>query len=276
MSSLPTTGQEVIMKIVSVIIAAVLILASSAIGGDYIRLGIDSIPAGATNYEIRFYVERTCPSPTLIMGASNGFVLAPTGDVTWAFNHYVADSVASSWFSLGGLLFTSGFDGSPPDWFLTGGAAMCCGMPITLERSYFSIFLDLGPGIGQILIDSSFVGTAGAWKFSGMTCGLGGAPDRPLFLNRDYDDVHPAVITVYEPLCGDANLSGAVDIDDPVYLVNYVFLFGPAPNPILKSDCDCSGGDVPVDIDDIVHLMDYILRGGPAPCDTDGDGVLDC
>jgi hypothetical protein len=49
-----------------------------------------------------------------------------------------------------------------------------------------------------------------------------------------------------------------------------------APNPLLKADCDCSGGDVPVDIDDVIHLMDYVLRGGPPPCDIDGDGVPDC
>jgi predicted outer membrane repeat protein len=79
-----------------------------------------------------------------------------------------------------------------------------------------------------------------------------------------------------DALCGDVNADGAVDIDDPVYLVTFVFSFGPAPIPLSVGDCDCSGGDIPVDIDDIVHLLDYILRGGPEPCDADGDGVPDC
>ena len=65
-----------------------------------------------------------------------------------------------------------------------------------------------------------------------------------------------------------------MDIDDPVFLINYIFLFGPAPNPLLKADCDCSGGDVPVDIDDVVHLINYIFYDGPEPCDV--DGVPDC
>jgi hypothetical protein len=38
-------------------------------------------------------------------------------------------------------------------------------------------------------------------------------------------------------------------------------------------DSDCSGA---VDIDDVVWLINYIFTGGNAPCDTDGDGVPDC
>jgi len=73
--------------------------------------------------------------------------------------------------------------------------------------------------------------------------------------------------------CGDVNISGGVDIDDVVFLVNYVFLGGPAPTPIEMGDTDCSGF---VDIDDIVYLIQYIFSGGYAPCDIDGDGIPDC
>ncbi len=38
-------------------------------------------------------------------------------------------------------------------------------------------------------------------------------------------------------------------------------------------DSDCSGA---VDIDDVVWLINYIFTGGNAPCDTDGDGLPDC
>ena len=150
-------------------------------------------------------------------------------------------------------------------------------MPIMTDTYLFSLFLDIGPGEGEILIDSAYVFTAGAWKWSGMTCGQGGAPDRPLFVDKYGSDAnHPIHITVYEPLCGDVTLDGAVDIDDPVFLISYIFAFGPAPNPLSVGDCDCSGGGVPVDIDDVVYLMNYILRDGPEPCDVDGDGVPDC
>jgi hypothetical protein len=69
--------------------------------------------------------------------------------------------------------------------------------------------------------------------------------------------------------CGDANGSGgdpAVDIDDVVYLINYIFAGDPAPEPLEAGDANCSGGDVPVDIDDVVYLINYIFSGGPEPC----------
>jgi hypothetical protein len=61
---------------------------------------------------------------------------------------------------------------------------------------------------------------------------------------------------------GDANGDQAVDIDDAVFLITYVFSNGPAPEPIESGDADASGG---VDIDDVVHLIYYIFLGGPGP-----------
>ncbi|MFH1891545.1 MAG: right-handed parallel beta-helix repeat-containing protein [Candidatus Zixiibacteriota bacterium] len=63
---------------------------------------------------------------------------------------------------------------------------------------------------------------------------------------------------------GDADGSSAVDIDDVVYLISYIFSGGPAPSPLCCADVDCSGA---VDIDDVVYLISYIFSGGPAPCD---------
>jgi hypothetical protein len=74
-------------------------------------------------------------------------------------------------------------------------------------------------------------------------------------------------------VCGDADTSGEVDIDDVVYLINYIFADGPAPHPVESGDADCSGD---VDIDDVVYLIAYIFSGGNAPCDIDGDEVPDC
>jgi hypothetical protein len=72
---------------------------------------------------------------------------------------------------------------------------------------------------------------------------------------------------------GDADGSGDVDIDDAVYLINYIFAGGPPPNPLAAGDADCSGG---TDIDDVVYLINYIFAGGPPPGDPNGDGVPDC
>jgi len=65
-------------------------------------------------------------------------------------------------------------------------------------------------------------------------------------------------------LCGDADASGAVDIDDAVYIIGYIFAGGPAPQPFGAGDVNCSGD---VDIDDVVYLIGYIFSGGPPPCD---------
>jgi hypothetical protein len=73
--------------------------------------------------------------------------------------------------------------------------------------------------------------------------------------------------------CGDADSSGDVDIDDAVYLVNYIFSGGPPPNPFEVGDVGCADG---VDIDDVVYLVVFIFGGGPVPCDPNDDGIPDC
>jgi hypothetical protein len=67
-------------------------------------------------------------------------------------------------------------------------------------------------------------------------------------------------------VCGDANSSLSVDIDDIVYLISFIFSGGPPPAPVESGDPDCSGG---VDIDDVVYLINYVFASGPEPC-------LDC
>jgi len=74
-------------------------------------------------------------------------------------------------------------------------------------------------------------------------------------------------------ICGDADGSGDVDIDDVVYLISYIFTGGPPPDPLAAGDADCSGD---VDIDDVVYTIAYIFSGGNAPCDPDGNGTPDC
>lgn len=72
---------------------------------------------------------------------------------------------------------------------------------------------------------------------------------------------------------GDANGDGSVDIDDVVFLINYIFADGPAPEPAESADVNCSGD---IDIDDVVYLIAYIFSGGPPPGDPNDDGTPDC
>ncbi len=73
------------------------------------------------------------------------------------------------------------------------------------------------------------------------------------------------VITVTPPpgVCGDADGSGAVAISDAVYIINYIFGGGPAPDPLTIGDADCSGG---ISVADAVYIINYIFGGGPDPC----------
>ncbi len=63
--------------------------------------------------------------------------------------------------------------------------------------------------------------------------------------------------------CGDADGTGVVSISDAVYLINYIFMAGPAPSPLSAGDVDCN--EI-VTISDIVYLVHYIFMGGPVPC----------
>jgi len=65
-------------------------------------------------------------------------------------------------------------------------------------------------------------------------------------------------------LRGDANCDKKVTIADIVYLVSYLFKFGPPPCHHLSSgDANC---DSKVTIADIVYLVSYLFKFGPVPC----------
>jgi hypothetical protein len=134
-----------------------------------------------------------------------------------------------------------------------------------------------GDGVGDVCdectdTDGDGYGNPG---FPASTCQIDNCP---LVSNSDQADCDfDGIGDVCDHICGDANGSGgdpAVDIDDVVFLINYVFAGGDAPCPLIAGDANCSGGDVPIDIDDIVYLINYIFGGGPAPCADCGDGLV--
>jgi nitrous oxidase accessory protein NosD len=74
-------------------------------------------------------------------------------------------------------------------------------------------------------------------------------------------------------ICGDANDDGDVNVSDAVYIINYIFTGGPAPDPLASAEVNCDGD---VNVSDAVWIINYIFTGGNEPCDTDGDGIPDC
>ncbi len=109
----------------------------------------------------------------------------------------------------------------------------------------------------EILIDSSYFPPAGNFKYSPY----GGEGYPPEFV--------PAQITVINhlseitPLCGDATGDGNIDVDDAVFLINYVYMGGAEPDPFEAGDVNC---DDVINLLDIVVIVNYMFRGGPEPC----------
>jgi hypothetical protein len=61
---------------------------------------------------------------------------------------------------------------------------------------------------------------------------------------------------------GDANWDGAVDPADVVFLINYLFKDGTAPDPLRLGDVTA---DCVVDAADVIYLINYLFKSGPAP-----------
>jgi Tol biopolymer transport system component len=64
-------------------------------------------------------------------------------------------------------------------------------------------------------------------------------------------------------LCGDANGDGVINSADVVYLINYLYKAGPAPQPLEAGDANC---DNIINSADVVYLINYLFKGGPPPC----------
>ena len=124
-----------------------------------------------------------------------------------------------------------------------------------------SLFTSLVSGLSSeatytaVPVDSGSVATLYAY---------GSEFDYTLYIDDDGDgvpdrEVQPDSTPYYR---GDANGDGAIDIADVVYLVNYLFIDGPAPSPLEAGDANCDGK---VDIADVVYLVNYLFIEGPPP-----------
>ncbi len=125
--------------------------------------------------------------------------------------------------------------------------------------------IDSAPATNGFCVDNVFFPPAGSWSFD---YGSGGfAPDFQSQPNTSVNNPDaPAVcfdVIVRPYVKGDANGDGHANISDPIFLVNYIFNGGAAPNPMDAADADCNGI---VTISDAVYLINYIFTGGPAPC----------
>ncbi len=63
-------------------------------------------------------------------------------------------------------------------------------------------------------------------------------------------------------LCGDANSDELINIFDITYIIQYLYLEGPPPDPLSAADVN---NDAVINIFDVTYLIDYLYRGGPEP-----------
>ncbi len=74
-------------------------------------------------------------------------------------------------------------------------------------------------------------------------------------------------------ICGDADGSGIVKVEDVIHLINHVFINGAPPDSFDAGDANCDGG---IGVSDAVWIINYLYIGGNPPCDLDGDTEPDC
>ncbi len=126
---------------------------------------------------------------------------------------------------------------------------------------------DLGDSVTARAIEGSL--RIFRWDESGKAWNLvGGAVDtvfNEVTANLVEEGVYAAftIATAPSAPCGDLDASGRIDISDAVYLINYIFASGPAPQDAFSGDVDCNER---VDITDAVYLINYIFASGAAPC----------
>ena len=64
-------------------------------------------------------------------------------------------------------------------------------------------------------------------------------------------------------VCGDVNGDGVVELGDVVYLINFLYRSGPAPEPLEAGDVNTC--DAVVELGDVVYLINYLFKNGPPP-----------
>jgi Dockerin type I domain len=107
-------------------------------------------------------------------------------------------------------------------------------------------------GIFTWIPDQSEIGT---WVFE--VCaedefGAGGSCDVEIIVTDDISG------------CGDANSDSEVNVSDAVFIINFVFVGGAAPEHWEWANVNCDGA---INVSDAVWIINYVFVGGAAPCE---------
>jgi hypothetical protein len=77
-----------------------------------------------------------------------------------------------------------------------------------------------------------------------------------------FSNVEQAVVIPGSFMRGDANGDSVLTVSDVVFLINYLYQGGPAPDPYLMGDAN---SDSIVNLGDIVYMINYLFKGGLPP-----------
>ncbi len=73
----------------------------------------------------------------------------------------------------------------------------------------------------------------------------------------------PVLLAEPQYVCGDANSDGAINVGDAVFILQFIFQYGPMSVPRQAGD---TNADNNVNVGDAVWSICYIFKGGPPPC----------
>jgi len=87
----------------------------------------------------------------------------------------------------------------------------------------------------------------------------------PAKTSRASGNSDQALDTCLVEITGDVNVSGTITSADVIYLVRFIFLVGPPPEPCFGAgDVTCNGT---ITAADVIRLVNYVFKSGPEPCD---------
>jgi hypothetical protein len=187
-----------------------------------------------------------------------------------------------------GVAFISALkDFATPFWFQVSGdqylpagvdqlvATLKCGVVASADMGFAPIaFVD-----GVKLYDAGVVAPGDIEKLPDVhnLVALDGSTVRPVLTEGGGIDIRRGFIR------GDSNKDDGVDISDPVFLINYIFVGMKAPPCFDAADAN---NDTRLDISDPIWLLNYLFKGGPQPSEPfpqpgvdpsdDGKGSLGC
>ncbi len=78
----------------------------------------------------------------------------------------------------------------------------------------------------------------------------------------DYESDWSDLLSVAVYTRGDCDNDETVDLEDVLYIINYIYKGGSAPDPLWTGDANCDGV---VDLEDVLYLINYLYKGGTSP-----------